>query len=164
MRYVLIANLQNDPNYIYPKNYINPISGLHNPILYNYGGAGPSTSNPPILYHSGGAAGLNLSENHCVISDENRTTPKNKNVENAIKAFLRQHSRIKVRSATISRAIESCKLDTADDDDRRKLLQIMKSMPPGYFKRTKARPSQAADALIHKYNHWRENRRRNSDM
>lgn len=48
MRYVLIANLQNNPNYIYPKNYINPISGLHNPILYNYGGAGPSTSTPPM--------------------------------------------------------------------------------------------------------------------
>jgi len=55
MRYVLIANLQNNPNYIYPKNYINPISGLHNPILYNYGGAGPSTSTPPILYNYGGA-------------------------------------------------------------------------------------------------------------
>jgi hypothetical protein len=48
---VLRANL-----YLYNKNNnIYPISGLHNPILYNSGGAGPSTSTPPILYNSGGA-------------------------------------------------------------------------------------------------------------
>lgn len=38
---VLRANLNNNNN-------IYPISGLHNPVLENSGGAGPSTSNPPM--------------------------------------------------------------------------------------------------------------------
>lgn len=95
-------------------------------------------------------------DNHHVTDDSR--APTREDVESAIKAFLRQHSRRKVQSATISKAILGCKLDTADDSDRRELIRIIESLPPGSIKGNKA--SLAKNALIRQYNRWRENKYR----